>query len=546
MSRFCVLVGAALALCAASPVTAAVRVADPLGTGTACSDTAPCPITTAINSAGANDEVIVNPGDYGTVASPLSTALSTSATNVVIHGRDGSTRPRIVSSNTFALTLAGSGGLLRDISLRSVYATNGLALTLTGSTTAERVEVRAEGSNSVACELLATTVLRDATCLNTGAGATALDANSTQCCSSIDATARNVTAIATGTPGTDLFGDGVRVYAATGRASTLTAINVIAVGTKHSIEVWKDAADPATARLNHVDAADVHVDGGGTTVDLGGNMSAAPAFADASAFNFYELPTSPTVDTGVDDALNGTLAFDGTLRILGARTDIGAAEYVPPPSATTGASSAVGTTTATVAGSANANGGSGSVSFEYGTTPAYGQSTSGVPISGTADTTTTVGLTGLQPGTIYHYRLVASTSSGTVPGADATFTTQAPPAVVHVPALSALKQSHRIWRVDRRHRTPAVARSIPKGTTFSYVLSSDATVTFTIQRSRPHKRFKTTMQLRRAAHAGKNRTRFSGRVGRKLLKPGRYRVVIRAKNTAGTSKARSLTFRVVR
>jgi hypothetical protein len=531
-------------VCAASSATAAVRVSDPLGSGTACTDAAPCPITTAINGAADNDEIIVNPGEYGTVAAPISTALSTSATNVTIHGRDGSTRPTIVSSNAFALTLGGTGGLLRDISLRSVYSTNGLALTLTGSATAERVEIRADGSGSVACELLGTSLIRDSICLNTGAGATALDANSTQCCSSINATARNVTAIATGTPGTDLFGNGMRVYAATGRASTLTAVNVIAVGTKHSIEVWKDAADPATARLSHVDATDIHVDGGGNTVDLGGNTTAAPSFADASAFNFHELPTSPTVDAGIYDALNGTLAFDGTLRTLGGHTDIGAAEYIPPPSATTGVASSVGTTSATVAGIANANGGSGSVHFEYGTTTAYGQATSDIPISGTSDTATTATLTGLTPGTTYHYRLVASTSSGTVPGADGSFTTQSLPLLA--PVLSAVKQSRRVWRVDRRHKTPAVARTVAKGTTFSYTLSSDATVTFTIQRARPHKKFKTAMRLRRTVHAGANRTRFTGRVGRKVLKPGRYRVVIRAKNTAGSSKAATLTFRVVR
>ena len=157
-------------------------------------------------------------------------------------------------------------------------------------------------------------------------------------------------------------------------------------------------------------------------------------------------------------------------------------------------------------------------------------------------------LTGLEPGTTYHYRLVASNSSATATGADATFTTQAvpPPPALQPPVLSGVKQSHRTWRVDRRHRTAATARTAaPKGTTFSYALSADATVTFVIQRARPHGKFKTAMRLRRAARAGTSRTRFTGRVGSKLLERGRYRVVIRAANAAGTSAARTLRFRIV-
>jgi hypothetical protein len=40
--------------------------------------------------------------------------------------------------------------------------------------------------------------------------------------------------------------------------------------------------------------------------------------------------------------------------------------------------------------------------------------------------------------------------------------------------------------------------------------------------------------------------RFSGRIGRKALKPGRYRLTLRARDAAGnTGRARRLYFRVV-
>jgi hypothetical protein len=66
--------------------------------------------------------------------------------------------------------------------------------------------------------------------------------------------------------------------------------------------------------------------------------------------------------------------------------------------------------------------------FEYGPTASYGAS---VPApdaaigAGNANQPAVVNLTGLQPGTTYHYRVVASNSIGTLGGPDRTFTTEA-------------------------------------------------------------------------------------------------------------------------
>ncbi len=103
----------------------------------------------------------------------------------------------------------------------------------------------------------------------------------------------------------------------------------------------------------------------------------------------------------------------------------------PPPPAT--APSAITDPASTVApGSAElnatvtANGAATSVHFEYGTTTAYGTSTTPVDIgSGTQPTDVGQFASPLQPGTTYHFQVVATNSEGTAFGADRTFTTPA-------------------------------------------------------------------------------------------------------------------------
>jgi phosphodiesterase/alkaline phosphatase D-like protein len=100
------------------------------------------------------------------------------------------------------------------------------------------------------------------------------------------------------------------------------------------------------------------------------------------------------------------------------------------PTASTGAASGLTDTTATLAGTVNPQGQLTSYAFQYGTTTSYGQQS---PLasagSGTADAPVGADLTGLTPGTTYHYRVIATNASGTTVGADRTFATTgtAPP-----------------------------------------------------------------------------------------------------------------------
>jgi hypothetical protein len=97
-----------------------------------------------------------------------------------------------------------------------------------------------------------------------------------------------------------------------------------------------------------------------------------------------------------------------------------------------------------------------------------------------------------------------------------------------------------------RAATPSAARA-PRGTSFRYSLSEPARVTVTIQRRVAGGRRRTVGTLRRSGAAGPNRLRFSGRVGRRALRPGRYQALIRATDAAGNRSARSsVRFRIVR
>ncbi len=102
---------------------------------------------------------------------------------------------------------------------------------------------------------------------------------------------------------------------------------------------------------------------------------------------------------------------------------------LPTPTATTGAASGIGTSTATIAGTVNPNGSPTGYRFDYGTSSGYGSSTAlGDAGTGTANIAASAPLSGLTANTTYHYRVVALRGgSVAATGADQTFTTQAPP-----------------------------------------------------------------------------------------------------------------------
>jgi hypothetical protein len=106
---------------------------------------------------------------------------------------------------------------------------------------------------------------------------------------------------------------------------------------------------------------------------------------------------------------------------------------VPLPTVTTAGANEVTVGTATLTGSIDPQGWETGYYFQYGLSTAYGSRWPSLPVilgSPTGSQSIVTFLQNLQPGTLYHYRLVASNPGGTSYGADQTFATPAYPAPV--------------------------------------------------------------------------------------------------------------------
>jgi hypothetical protein len=122
---------------------------------------------------------------------------------------------------------------------------------------------------------------------------------------------------------------------------------------------------------------------------------------------------------------------------LAASLLITASAQAAVPTAATGNAGSITQTTAKLNGTVKPNGQASTWHFELGTTTAYGTNTPEQgpipPGSGTTKVSADAG--SLAPGTVYHYRLVATNAAGAIPGKDRTFTTR--PAV----AINASKKA---------------------------------------------------------------------------------------------------------
>ena len=97
------------------------------------------------------------------------------------------------------------------------------------------------------------------------------------------------------------------------------------------------------------------------------------------------------------------------------------------PAPATGAANSVTATSAVLTGSVNPNNEATTYHFEYGPTKAYGTVTpdQGPTAANKVKTAVSAAISGLTPGTTYHFRLVATNASGTKAGGDKTFRTAA-------------------------------------------------------------------------------------------------------------------------
>ena len=138
------------------------------------------------------------------------------------------------------------------------------------------------------------------------------------------------------------------------------------------------------------------------------------------------------------------------------------------------------------------------------------------------------------------------------------------------PVITAFTATHRTFAVAKAATalTASVKRRPPRGTTFFYSLSEPGAAALAIRRELPGRRLaskrcvkptkanakrkhctrlKLMGTLKRSGVAGANAVKFSGRLGRFALAPGRYRVTLTVVDAAGNrSKRPTLRFRIVR
>jgi uncharacterized delta-60 repeat protein len=131
------------------------------------------------------------------------------------------------------------------------------------------------------------------------------------------------------------------------------------------------------------------------------------------------------------------------------------------------------------------------------------------------------------------------------------------------PVIGPVTLAPATFAVARRGTATAAAR----GTTIRYTLSEAAKVTLRFQRvaagrrvggacrpitarshkGRPCRRYVAAGTLRRVGRRGPNRVAFSGKIGRRSLRPGAYRLVVSGVDAAGNrATARPRGFRIVR
>ena len=94
-----------------------------------------------------------------------------------------------------------------------------------------------------------------------------------------------------------------------------------------------------------------------------------------------------------------------------------------PPAVITGPPTNVTSSSATLNGSVDPHGLTTNVHFQYGTTTSYGLTTANQTKSGNAYQNVSASIVGLSASTPYHFRIVATNTSGTTYGSDRTFTT---------------------------------------------------------------------------------------------------------------------------
>ncbi len=320
---------AAAAVQAAGPAPASAipstDYASPKGSGTACTQSEPCEIATALQNATSGDTVILagDEGSYGSPQSPIVKPLEVKS-GVTLSGPYGEPRPEIYSGAMVGIE-TGEGGEGQRISNLEIEDSAKSATAMFGSGSIERVIAKAPAGTG--CESGPVTTIIDSICAGefgindqvSGIGLWTLEL-------------RNDTVYATR--------EGARLVSH-GPGLRVTALNTILRGSLVDIGADQIAGTVAVS-LEHSNYANVSAEGGALISAPGSesNQVAVPLFVNAEQGNLHEAPGSPTIDAGVNEPANGEFDLDGNPRIqpgnlscgntkTPAVTDIGAYEAAP-------------------------------------------------------------------------------------------------------------------------------------------------------------------------------------------------------------------------
>ena len=220
---------------------------------------------------------------------------------------------------------------------------------------------------------------------------------------------------------------------------------------------------------------------GGVITDDGGTA----IISKGVCWNTSENPTidnSKTIETGESLSFVSNLLKLTPATLYYARayaTNSSGTSYGNSVSFTTNGDKPVSTTlnasniqikSATLNGSVNPNYLSTTISFEWGTSTSYGNTTtpSQSPVSGNSSVNISADLAGLTPGTTYHFRVKATNELGTINSNDLTFKTlgQAPSAITQAPTLMEINNTTLQGSVNSNYISTTV--SFEWGATTSY------------------------------------------------------------------------------
>lgn len=305
----------------AGSASAATRYASPTGSGASCAAASPCTLSTAINAAGMNDEIVALPGEYGSPAIPIS-GIENTLDNLTLRGLSAFEKPLIHVTGNNGIRL-GYSSQVTDVRVMhyglvtAVYAIEGLftRTELSSSTDYSTCMAASSYVNSVCVNSAA-----DSAAVGSFAGAGGTTSLSVS-------TFRNLTAWASGTSSVGLEASHTGGFRAEFRVH-----NSILHGTEASAKLTTDGVNSSTATLvtNSSNFTTVTSIGAGSShVETPGalNQSAAPVLADPTNGDFRPLAGSPTINAGKDAESSGAQDFSGGDRIQGIAVDIGAYEF---------------------------------------------------------------------------------------------------------------------------------------------------------------------------------------------------------------------------